>query len=947
MEKKMKAGKVPVFKRLLFSMLGLCLMCSASFAQQFNDLSQDVPSDTTIIKGVLSNGLTYYLKRHNNPKGMASFYIYQNVGAVLETDKQDGLAHFLEHMAFNGTNTFPGKSMLDMLERNGVKFGKDVNAYTAKNETVYNISRVPTKHNGLVDSCLIILRDWCDELSLDEQEIDAERGVIAEEWRTRRTAGFRIQNEIAPTIYNGSIYAYRDVIGELDVIKNFDPEDLRAFYRQWYRTDLQAIAIVGDIDVDAVEERVIELFSAIPPVEYPTERKNIIIPDNTEPMYVQVTDKEYKNVSINLRIRHAKTSDNTLESLKESYVSSFFNALMKGRYRELLLTGQVPFLSAKTAYGTMARGYNAFNLYVTANVGKELQAFEAAYTELQRVVKHGFTQTELERLKANMLVSVENSYNKRKSINSDSYCKAIKRAYLEGAVISDAQFKYDFAKEIIPGITVEEVSAVASKYLSTINRAFVVTGPQKAEVLTITQKEIEAIMAKVERSILKPYVDATLTNTVLMSTTAVPGEIVEEKSIDLFKAEEWTFSNGAKVVFKQVDNNTNSVILAASSHGGSSLYEVADLPSFRAASGFVSGFGLGAHDPVQLKKLMAGKTAACSYKLGVYGESLSAKAKVQDLETMFQLLYMRFEEPRFDRRAFDQLMERNYYNVKNEVKTAKTIIRDTLSLLNANGNPRVLNFDKDYLDKIDFERMKDIYFERLSNGGDFTFFIVGDVDAETLKPFVEEYIGAINSTGKVEEWANNGDYFPKGRNEHRIQVPMDEPKATVNLKMRSDAHYSRETIIHHNILGSILNLRFTENIREKEGGTYGVGVRPTASRIPEMKLGLEIIFDCDPAKADYLKKLVYKELKTVQKTVQQADLDKVVLNMKKNSRKALKNNNYWLSVLQKYYETGENRMAPEYFEEVINRVTTKDITKAAKRFFKKADVLDVVFLPED
>ncbi|MBR8535799.1 insulinase family protein [Carboxylicivirga sediminis] len=933
-------------QKLFTLLLGVFLISSGGYAQKFTDLSQAAPFDTTIKRGVLPNGLSYYLKRNPNPKGMASFYIYQNVGAVLETDKQDGLAHFLEHMAFNGTTTFPGKSMLDMLERNGVKFGKDVNAYTTKNETVYNISRVPSKRKELVDSCLIILRDWCDELSLDEAEIDAERGVISEEWRTRRTAGFRTQNKIAPTIFNGSIYAYRDVIGELDVIKKFDPEELRTFYHEWYRTDLQAIAIVGDVDVEAVEQRVIELFSAIPAIENPKERKDVVIPDNKEPMYVQVSDKEYKNVNINLKIRHADVADNTLQGLRDSYVISFFNTLMKGRYKEQLLSGKAPYINASASYGVFERGYKAFNLYVTANVGKESEAFEAAYTELQRVIQQGFTEAELERLKTNTLVSIKNGYNKRKSINSDSYCKAIKRAYLEDAIITDAKFKYEFANEIIPGITKEEVSAVAAKYLSDLNRSYVITTPDKQGVDFISQKQLEAIIAKVEKSVIAPYEDGSNLDVDLMSTTPVAGEIVNEQNIEEFNAEEWTLSNGAKVIFKQVNNNTNSVILNAKSKGGDSMYEVADLPSFKAASGFISGFGIGNHDPIQLKKISAGKTAGCSYKMGTYNESVTAKAMIQDLETMFQLVYMRFEEPRFDRMAFDKLMERNYYNVENETRTAKTIMRDTLATITANGNPRVLKFDKTFLDQIDYERMQEIYFERLSNAADFTFFIVGDVDAEIIKPLVEEYIGSINTTGNTENWIDHGDFFPKGKHEHRIYLPMEEPKATVNLTMRANADYSRETTIYHNILGSILNLRYTENIREKEGGTYGVSVRPTGSRIPEMKLGLEIKFDCDPAKADYLKKLVYKELKTVQKTVLQSDLDKVVLNMKKNSFKALKNNNYWMSVIQTYYESGENRMSPEYFENVINNVTTKDISKAAKKFLKNADVLDIMFLPE-
>ncbi len=321
-------------QRFLILLIGTFLIGSLSHAQQFNDLSQEIPFDTAFRRGVLPNGLSYYIRYNDTPKDRASFYIYQNVGAVLEEDNQDGLAHFLEHMAFNGTNTFPGKSMLDMLEQNGLKFGKDINAYTTKNETVYNISRVPTKRQGLIDSCLLILRDWCNELELDIDEINAERGVISEEWRTRRNAGFRLNAKLGQVKYNGSIYAERDVIGELDVIKNFDPAVLKQFYHDWYRTDLQAVGIVGDFDLDAMEKQVIELFSAIPAIENPKPRTKVLIPDNKKPMYASATDKEVKNVTVKMNIRHRFDARNSMVTLRENFVTRLFNALIKNRISE-------------------------------------------------------------------------------------------------------------------------------------------------------------------------------------------------------------------------------------------------------------------------------------------------------------------------------------------------------------------------------------------------------------------------------------------------------------------------------------------------------------------------------------------------------------------------------------------------------------------------------------
>jgi len=931
--------------RLFLFLVTVFLTSTLSFGQQFTDLSKDVPFDASIRHGVLPNGLTYYIKHNGKPEGRASFYIYQNVGAVLETDEQDGLAHFLEHMAFNGTNTFPGKSMLDMLERNGVKFGKDINAYTTANETVYNLSKVPTAPVGLVDSCLMILHDWCDGLALTEEEIDAERGVITEEWRTRRNAAFRVNAQVRPVLTNGSVYAERDVIGELDVIKNFDPEVLRKFYHDWYRTDLQAISIVGDIDADTVEKKVIALFSPIPAVENPKERTEVVIPENKEPLYVAATEKEYKNVTVSMTMRHPDTTGNTLADLREPYIIGFFNSLMKARFAERTQMGDAPFLAGSVNYGGFLRGYNSFSVTAKARPGEEAEAFEAVYSMLQQVINEGFTQTELDRLKKNKLVAVQNSYNKRDQISSDSYAKALKNVYLSHISLSDPEFKYQFANEIIPTITLDEVSAVASKYLTDENRVYTVSGPEKKGVSLITKKAIESIIAKVQDKHFEPYVDNIFPDTELLGTNPEGGEIVSEKPLEQFDAVEWTLSNGAKVVYRFADYQKESVALKGLSYGGTSLYDVNDLPSLGAAYSFVKTFGIGDYNPTEFKKVTTGKSVGCSFGIGGYTESVLAYSTPNDIETMLQLVYMRFEEPRFDREKYDNLLERSYLGLKNEVKSVGTIMKDTINTLVDNGNPRSLKYDANYLDAMDFDRMKEIYHERFSNASDFVFFIVGNIDVETLKPLVEKYIGSIESDGTTEKWVDNGDYFPKGKNEYRIAVPM-VGKATFVMKMKADAAYSRKTVIYHEILKSILDLRYTENIREKEGGTYGVGVKSGASRIPQMKLSMDIKFDCDPNRVDYLKSLIYKELDEVQHNVLQTDLDKVVLNMKKNSEHRTENNSYWMGALQTWYDTGENVLDPGYFDEVLDQVTTKDIEKAARDFLKDADVMDFVFLPE-
>lgn len=915
-------------------------------AQQFTDLTQQIPFDASIRKGVLPNGLSYYIKQNKTPKQQASYYIIHNVGAVLETDAQNGLAHFLEHMAFNGTKTFPKKNLLNMLENNGVKFGKDANAFTTQNETVYNISRVPTTNPRLVDSCLLVLRDWSNSLTLDTKEIDAERGVITEEWRGKQGANFRNQAKIRPILYNHSIYADRDVIGNLDIIQNFSPEELRTFYHDWYRTDLQAIAIVGDIDVDAVEQQVIQLFSAIPMVKNPKKRFVVTIPDNKEPLFASVTDKENKNLEVSLFIRHQMKEDNTLANLRDTYVSKIFNELIKGRFQEITQKGKANFINGSISYGSLIRGYNGLKITAVSSPGNGERAFEAVYTELQKIIKFGFTQTELDRIKTNFLVSEENSYLKQDQINTEEYCNSIKVSYLNKTAIPDAEFSYQFAKEIIPTITVAEVSALATRFLTSSNRAYTVVGPEKEGLKELTLQDLEAVISKTEQKEILPYVDTTPVNAQLLSTTPIAGTIVNEKQLPEFNAEEWTLSNGAKVVYRFANYQKNTVALKAASPGGTSVYESKDIPSIGAISNYVDGFGIGQYDGNQLKKIMAGKTASAKFSIEPNAESISASSTPADIETMLQLVYMRFEEPRFDKEKFVNIMMHNYKDIQKQVKDPKTIIKDTLRTIEINGNPRSWVFNKKYLDAISFNRMKEIYKERFSNAADFTFYIVGDIDAATLKPLVEKYIGSIKSTGATEKWIDRGNYFPKGHNQHRIEVPMTEQKATSLLKIKAETKYSRETVVYHTILGAILNLRYNENIREKEGGTYGVRVTPGATLIPKTNLSLEITFDCDPQKVDYLKTLVYKELDIIQKNTLQSDLDKVVLNMKKNSENSNENNSYWMTALEWYYNSKEDIQKPAFFDAIIEKVTTKDIEKAAAKFLKKADILDIIIVPK-
>ncbi|MCH4551450.1 M16 family metallopeptidase [Aestuariibaculum lutulentum] len=930
-------------KFLIFILTGF--ISFLGFSQNTLDLTQEVPFDKTIRTGVLPNGLTYYIKHNEIPKDKTSFYLYQNVGAVLESDKQNGLAHFLEHMAFNGTTHFQGNSVIDWLEKKGVKFGKEINAYTSTNETVYNLSEVPTVNEKVIDSCLLILSEWCNELSLTNEEIDAERNVIQEEWRQRYNANYRLEKQLKGVKYNNSVYSKRDALGSMDVVKNFKYRALRDFYHDWYRTDLQAIGIVGDFDVDIMEEKVKALFSKIPTIKNPKERKYVTIPDNEKPLYKVATDKEVKNVGLTLEIRQFYRKDNSLAQQRENFVHTVFNSLMNARYKEAIMKGKTPFKSPRALYTDFEKNYKAFNLSLSANESEVENAFKAVYTELQRVVQHGFTQGEVDRLKSKMLQNNDIWLQRSKNSSSDSYAKSIKSAYLDGLAVPTHEFSYNFAKTIIPSISKEEVSALAKQYLTEKNRVFTITAPEKENLQVPTLKQIQSIMAEVEKSKLEPYVDQFPVDMALLDSIPEGGKIISEKLIKDFKAVEWQLSNGAKVVYKFSNAQKGHLELNAVSQGGASVYDIKDIPSLQAVS-LVNRFGIGDLDPLTYSKVMADNSAKSNVSLETYNERITASASTKDIESMFQLVYMRFETPRFDEAEFNELMTGNYNSLNNAVQNPNTVMSNTYKTLVANGDPRYFEFDKAYLDQINFNRMKEIYGERFSNAGDFTFYLIGDVPFNTVKSMVEKYIGALEGEDAKETYNALDDYFPKGLNKHRVEIPMEAPRAMVVIKMEENVDYNRETIVHHNILGDILNIRFIENIREKEGGVYTISVNARDVRVPTSKLNMDISFSCDPNNAEHLNDLVYNELKQIQKDVKQSDLAKVVENLKKTRPLMTQSNSYWMATLEAYYNYDENMMAPEYYDAILDKVTTEDIKKAAQNFFNSANTLDIIFLPK-
>ena len=920
---------------------GLILMVSPAFSQQ-------PPVDPAIRTGKLANGLTYYIRHNEEPKERASFYIIQNVGALLENDNQDGLAHFLEHMAFNGTKNFPGKGIIHTLERHGVAFGRNINAYTSQNETVYNLSDVPVNAPGLIDTCLLILHDWSDFLLLTEEEIDLERGVISEEWRTRRNAAFRMQRQFFPVLFKDSKYAVRDVIGNLDVIKNFDYPTLRSFYHDWYRTDLQAIAVAGDIDVDEVEKKIIKLFSGIKAVDNAQERDFITIPHHNETLFTKATDPEAtsSSVAIYVKFEGAKPEDKDLSYLRVSYAANLFNRMMSDRINEILQRGNPPFMSGSISYGGFARGYDILAINATAHPNRMEEALKAIYGEALRVKLHGFTQPELERAKRNIISLMENQWKQQDKIRNDQHIRKMQAHYLQGEPLISVDFEWEYIQEILPGITVEEVSSMAKNWIKNDNRVVIVTGPDKEDVRLLDEETAFAIMTEVEKSTLLPYEEQDL-GTNLISEELKGATVVGTRRLEDLQAVEWTLSNNAKVVYKFADFQKDNVILQAFSPGGNSVLDSEELASAAMLGNFMGSFGVGDFDATALRRMLAGKNVGINSSLTSLFETFRGSSSPRDFETLLQLLYLSFERPRFEEEAYEAMRMRLQAAVANMSNNPQKIMSDTLQKIMSGYSERTLIVSPEIFDQFSLSSLEKVYRNRFKDAGDFTFFIVGNIDEESARTLAARYIGSLTDDPRTENWMDDKIRFPKGQTKKQIPITLQTEKATVTVALNKPLEYSPSSNLMLDVFQGILRLRYTEEIREKEGGTYGVSVNAYSERLPLGQKSVVMNFDTDPEKADHLKSIIYREMeKIAAEGPTEEDFDKVVKNLLKDREQAKPNNGYWMSVLINYYQNQYNSDSPENYEGILSKMTREDIRKFAAEFLKGADAVDVVFVPK-
>lgn len=931
------------------SLLALLLLIGSIFSSQGQSFKANDPIavNQTIKKGVLPNGMTYYIYPTTVNKNTASYYIIQNVGSILENDQQKGLAHFLEHMAFNGTKNFEGKGILNTMQKQGAVFGKNINAYTSFDETVYNLDNIPSKENSVIDNCLLVLHDWSGFLSLTNEEIDAERGVITEEWRTRQDARQRISDQQMPFIFNNTLYAKRVPIGDMDIVKNFKYQALKDFYKDWYRPDLQAIAVVGDINAVEIEAKIKKLFADIPMPKNPKKRFEIAIPERTEPTFKLALDKEISAANINYMIRHtAEKPTRTFTDLEKSMQRSIAFSLINKRLSEMAQKQDCSFKGAQIGYQNFSRLNDVLFIGIVPKPNQQQEAFKVVMNEWIRACKFGFSKGEIERAVAENISGYENYLDKINEIPHKRVISMVKDDYLKHEVISDPKAEFEMVKVILNNLDTKILQELLSKLYTPQNRVVTVTGVENEN--NLTQEQAFDIIKKAENdSTLEPYVDSFAGKTLLGDVVIKPGKIVSEKKETEIDAVTYVLSNGAKVHYKFADKNKKEVKLRGESYGGTSLYEPKDIPSVSRTTTLAMMSGIGSLSATDLEKVMTGKIADCSVDIGNFTESVSGSSNVKDIESMMQLVHLRFVKPRFDADMFALLKQRLENGLKNKDKDIRSKMTDSLTaVVYGKNNPKIRMMNQQYIDDLSFDKMKSIYKDRFSDVSNFEFYIVGDVTPEVLKPLLEKYIASIDGIKRQEKYKDNTVDWVSNKINKDVFLKMETPKSSVRIRFQDGYVYSQKNRIIASFFGDILTLRYTESLREKEGGTYGAQVTTGLEKLPKPTASLNISFDCDANRVEALLPIVYQEIERIkQGKIVKEDIEKTRKSYIKSRTDSKDFNSYSMNLIYNYFTDNFNMDDPATYTDIVNAITAKDIQDFANSFLSKAKTYKVVYKP--
>ncbi len=918
--------------------------------------AQTVEQDASVRQGKLKNGLTYYIRHNAKEAGLADFYIAQRVGSILEEPRQRGLAHFLEHMAFNGTKHFPGKGkqlgVVPWCETIGVKFGANLNAYTSVDQTVYHIGSAPIKREGIIDSCLLVLNDWAHYINLEDKEIDKERGVIHEEWRNRRTgmAMQRMMENVLPKIYKGSKYEDCLPIGNMDIVDNFPYKDLRDYYQKWYRPDLQAIVVVGDFDVDKMEQKIKNLFGKIKAHKNPAERIYYPVTDNDKMIVAIEKDKEQPIILGHLYMKTETTPDsekNTVKYQKDDYISGLITYMLNGRLSEKKESANPPFMSSTVRNGGffVSRTKDAFSLSISCKQDNVLGGISVAVGEVERARQHGFTQSELERAKKLYLNAAERQLKMEKDYKNSHYVSQCVNNFLEAEPILTPAYNLQLVKQFDGEVTLDEVNKQVGDIITDKNQVFVMYGPDKEGFVIPTESEIESTVLAAQQQQYEAYQEEEVPQT-LMATLPTPGKIVSEKPYGKFGMTEITLSNGMKVYVKPTDFQADQITMSMRGEGGTSLCDDKDIPNFSLLTSAITEAGIGEFTATRLRKALAGKSLKLSPAINSEGQRITGTSSVKDLETLLQLTHLYFTSPRKDSVAFAGLMNRTLSLLKNRNASSKVVYNDSLTATLYDHNVRMAPVTKEVAEKADYNRILEIYRERFSDASNFKTVFIGNIDMTTLRPLLCQYLATLPATHKAEKTNEaNVAQLVKKNEVVKFVHKQETPLANVSVFYTGNIPFSPKNDLVLDMLTRVLQIAYTDSVREEKGGTYGVGVSFNLEKEDNPNALLRISYKSDPKRYDELNPIIYKQLQNIANDGPVAtSMDKVKKYLKKQYGQMAITNDYWSYVI--WHQLDDEADFDKDYCKMVDAITAKDIQQMAKELLKQNHRVEVTMLSE-
>ena len=942
-------------KKNIALFLSLCFCIAMAVGQTNPDLKggktfpkEKIPTDPNVKVGKLENGLTYYIRNNGKPEDKVELRLAVNAGSILENERQLGLAHFMEHMNFNGTKNFQKNDLVDYLQSIGVKFGADLNAYTSFDETVY-ILPIPSDDPEKLEKGFQIIEDWAHNTTLSEEAIDGERGVVLEELRLRLGADQRMQRVTLPKIMYGSKYADRLPIGTKENLENFSYEDVRSFYREWYRPDLMAVVAVGDLDVATLEKKIKDHFGKIPKAKNPTKRQTFDLPNHEETFIAIASDKEaaFSRVQVMYKDKEESNPITTIGNFRDELVRSLFSTLINNRLGELRNSANPPFIFGFSFYGgTFARNKKAYQSIAQTSPEGQLAGLRAVLEENERVQRYGFQEGELERAKKSFIARLERAYNDRDKLESERIVGQYVSNYLSQEPIPGVEWEYNTTKRVLPTIDLEEVGSLINAFIHDDNRVIVLTGPEKKGLEQVTEAEVAALLEEVKKADIQPYNDGTV-RTSLIEKTPTAGTITNTESNTQLGTTTITLSNGAKVTYKKTDFKNDEILFRAYSLGGLSLYSDEELKATVFANGGLSQAGIGGLDLTEMGKFMSGKIVRVNPSIGGITENFRGSAAPKDFETLFQMVHLYFTDLNKDDEAYQSFITKQKSFLGNLMANPNFFFRDKVQTERNKGNSRYLGFPTpETMDAADYDLAYKKYQERFADAGDFHFYFVGNVDEGQLKSFAQTYLASLpskgsNETFKIDDFRTKDAY-------QRFEVKRGtDPKSLVNISWREEIKYNTKKALAIDALGEVLSIKLIEKLREEEGGVYTGRANGNLSKLPYGDMNFTISFPCGPENVDKLIDAALAEVETIKKKgVTPEDLAKVKEAYLVERKEAVKTNDFWISSLLNADQRGEDPTKVLAYEDAVNKLTAKEIQKVAKQFLDKNYFLSIL-LPEE